>query len=192
MLISCGIGPDYVEISTKNVKDVFDAAILILWRQRCLWRFKVCGHWYWLRYGYQPAYQPANWNVRQRGDLQGLSSEILPYQTGYIEITGPSIKIKLFAVPLPTHFFPPTQNFLLHFWKIQPFFNPIFIRKSQFSHYAALKEKKVTKKIYIIPTYLPNLNIQGRGTANKQFFKDGPRDKANSNALANVTRRLIG
>ena len=23
------------------------------------------------------------------------------------------------------------------------------------------------------PTYLPNQKIQGRGTANKQFFKDG-------------------
>ena len=25
----------------------------------------------------------------------------------------------------------------------------------------------------VFPTYLPNQKIQGRGTANKQFFKDG-------------------
>ena len=29
------------------------------------------------------------------------------------------------------------------------------------------------KKIIFFPTYLPNQKIQGRGTANKQFFKDG-------------------
>ena len=34
------------------------------------------------------------------------------------------------------------------------------------------KQKTNTKKKY---SYLPTqLNIQGRGTANKQFFKDGP------------------
>ena len=27
------------------------------------------------------------------------------------------------------------------------------------------------------PTYLPNQKIQGMGTANKQFFKDGQRDE---------------
>ena len=57
------------------------------------------------------------------------------------------------------------------------FFYPIFIRKLSSSE----EEKKILKKkkniyIYInsyIPTYPFNQNIQGRGTANKQFFKDG-------------------
>ena len=28
---------------------------------------------------------------------------------------------------------------------------------------------------YFFPTYLPNQKIQGKGTANKQFFNDGLR-----------------
>ena len=34
-----------------------------------------------------------------------------------------------------------------------------------------VRKKKYAKKFF--PTYLPNQKIQGRGTANKQFFKDG-------------------
>ena len=35
------------------------------------------------------------------------------------------------------------------------------------------KKKKKKKKKNVFPTYVPNQKIQGRGTANKQFFKDG-------------------
>ena len=27
--------------------------------------------------------------------------------------------------------------------------------------------------IFFLPTYLPNQNLQGKGTANKHYFKDG-------------------
>ena len=45
-----------------------------------------------------------------------------------------------------------------------------FHQKIRFSHYAAMKEKT---KLCFFPIYLPIQNIQDRGTANKQFFKDG-------------------
>ena len=75
----------------------------------------------------------------------------------------PSIKIKLFAVPLPT-FDPYPKLFFGTFGKYNFFFYPIFIRKSQFSHYAALKQETITI------TYLPNLNIQGRGVQQTNNF----------------------
>ena len=80
----------------------------------------------------------------------------------------PSIK-NVFAVPLPNHFqFRYPKRFLAHLEN--NFFCPIFIRKSLFSHYAAMKEKTNMQKMCYLPT---QRNIQGRGTANKQFFKDG-------------------
>ena len=36
------------------------------------------------------------------------------------------------------------------------------------------------KKMIVFPTYLPNPKIQGSGTANKQFFKDGLRAPMNT------------
>ena len=62
-----------------------------------------------------------------------------------------------------------SQSFFLHFWKIK-LFSHIFIRKSRFSYYAAMK----AKNNFFFPTYLPNHKIQDSGTANKQCFKDGP------------------
>ena len=38
-------------------------------------------------------------------------------------------------------------------------------------------KKKQNMQEFFFPTYLPNQKIQGRGTANKQFFKDGFIDK---------------
>ena len=38
-----------------------------------------------------------------------------------------------------------------------------------------VRNKYAKKKKKILPTYLPNQKIQGRGTANKHFFKDCPR-----------------
>ena len=43
--------------------------------------------------GTDTGYQPANWNVRQRGDLQGLSTEIWPYHTWHIVTYGANIII---------------------------------------------------------------------------------------------------
>ena len=69
---------------------------------------------------------------------------------------------------------PPSQNIFWQFWKII-FFSTIFIRKSRYPHHAAMKEKeKYATKKFFFPTYLPNQKIHGRGTANKQVFKDGP------------------
>ena len=36
-----------------------------------------------------------------------------------------------------------------------------------------MKERKNMKKYIFFPTYLTNQKIQGRSTANKQFFNDG-------------------
>ena len=40
-----------------------------------------------------------------------------------------------------------------------------------------MKEKKILTKKIFFHTYLPNQKIQGKGAANKQFFKDGPASK---------------
>ena len=76
----------------------------------------------------------------------------------------PSIK-KLFAVPVPTTINHPTQNSFWHFWKKK--LGPTFIRKSLLFSLSSNKMEKIS--IYL---YLPNQKIQGRSTANKQFFKD--------------------
>ena len=62
----------------------------------------------------------------------------------------PSIKKCLFAVPLPTHFFPSTQNCFWHFWKIKLFLPHFHQKNRHFPHYAALKGKK--KKFSYLPT----------------------------------------
>ena len=54
------------------------------------------------------------------------------------------------------------------------FFCPTFFRKSRFPITQKCKTTKYAKKKKKNPTYLPNQKIQGSGTANKQFFKDGP------------------
>ena len=89
----------------------------------------------------------------------------------------PKIKNCLFAVPLPTHFLStpppdPTQNFFCTSGKYS-FFWPHFHQKiTIFPISQQCKKKNMQKKMF--PTNLPNQKIQGRGTANKHFFKDGP------------------
>ena len=77
---SCGSGPNYVEVSRNSIKGIYDVGHFDSVNWCCLWRFKACGHWYWLWYGYQPTY----WTFCQWGNLQGLSTEIWPYYTGHI------------------------------------------------------------------------------------------------------------
>ena len=87
----------------------------------------------------------------------------------------PSIKPNCLLYPYLPTFNPPTQNFVLELLK-KYFFCPIFIRKSRFSHYAAMKETKMQTNVF---SYLPTQQkIQGRGTASKQSFKNGLRKKA--------------
>ena len=76
---------------------------------------------------------------------------------------------------LPT-FKPPTQTFVWHFWKIKCFLRHFHQKIMIFPLCSNVREKicKKKKKKKRNPTYLPNQKIQGRGTANKQFFKDGP------------------
>ena len=75
---------------------------------------------------------------------------------------------------LPT-FNPSTQNFLLARLEKKFFLAPFSSENLDFPIRQQCKEKKYAKKKKKknFPTYLPNQQIQGRGTANKQFFKDG-------------------
>ena len=66
---------------------------------------------------------------------------------------------------------PLPKTFLALLENKKTFFCPIFIRKSRFSHYGAMKEKHNMKTCF--PTYLPNQKIQGMCTVSKQCFKDG-------------------
>ena len=66
--------------------------------------------------------------------------------------------------------FNPATPIVLALLENKTFFCHIFIRKSQFSNYGAMKENK---NFFFFPTYLPYQKIQGKSTANKQFFKDG-------------------
>ena len=71
---------------------------------------------------------------------------------------------------LPT-FNAPTQNFFQHFWKIKlflPHFHQKITTLPLWSN--ERKKKKYEKTFFPLPSYQ---KIQGRGTANKQFFKDG-------------------
>ena len=92
-----------------------------------------------------------------------------------ISCAGPKIKNCLFAVSIPTHFESPYPKrffffFFLHFWKIF-FFWPHFHQKIIVTIFPL--RRNVRKKMHFF-SYLPNQNIQGRGTANKQIFKNGP------------------
>ena len=48
--------------------------------------------------------------------------------------------------------------------------------------------ERKNKYDFFFPSYLPNQKIQGRGTANKQFFKDGLNDsRKTANKYLSVT-----
>ena len=70
----------------------------------------------------------------------------------------------------------PTRNFFWHFWKniyfFFFFFAPFSSENHDFPIMQQCKKKNICKNKFF-PTYLLNQKIQGRGTANKQFFKDG-------------------
>ena len=87
--------------------------------------------------------------------------------------TRPSIKRKFVCYtptfnPLPKTFFDTSGKYF--------FYAPLSSENHYFPIMQQWKEKKKKKKYankYFFPTYLPNQKIQGRGTVNKQFLKDG-------------------
>ena len=127
---------------------------IIYWR---LYYFTSTSFNYWLA-------------VRRNIVLKTLTKVFTQACQLWIPVCAKAVHKKKFCLLYP----PLTQNLFWHFLKII-FFCLFFIRKSQFPHYAAMKKKKKKNmpKIFFFPTYLPNQKIQSRGTANKQFFKDG-------------------
>ena len=84
---------------------------------------------------------------------------------------GPSIKKILFAVPLPTHFYPIPKTFLA-LLESKKICCPVFIRKSRFSHHAAMKEKNMQTKCFsYLPTQPKKKKKLGKSTANKHFLR---------------------
>ena len=64
---------------------------------------------------------------------------------------GPKIKNCLFAVPLPTHFYPPYRKLFWHFWKKK--FAPFSSENQDFPIVQQCKKKYAKKMFSYLPTY---------------------------------------
>ena len=79
----------------------------------------------------------------------------------------PKIKNCLFAVPLPSHFYPPYPKLFLALLEYKSFLAPFSSENHDFLITQQCKKKKYANKIFFLLPYPPSQKIQGRGTANK-------------------------